>query len=442
MMAQLGDPFVHTFPPSAYQSDAYVSSPQNWGIIQDNRGIMYVSNTSGVLEHDGYSWQLVGGTGYNGRFKVAKNSEGKIYVGSKDNLGYLAPDTTGKMQFVSLLPYLKNKYPEVNVNSIAALGRDIYFNTENNLFLWSGNKFNVWENKAGITRIFPSQNKLYAIDKEKGLSVLENGGFKALPGGESLKNLEVTALLPLPPTTDSNLNFFVVTHENGLYSYKNQALKKLDAKPAKVLDDERFMHGLTLADGNIALATVSNGVVIMSHDGQVINFIDQENGLGDNAVISLYIDKEGGLWAALNKGISRINYPSPVTYLDETSGLDGIVLEILKKDQFLYAGTASGLYILNEKDVLPTFQKLPQLQREVWKMLDLGNSILILNPLGVYELKGKNLERISPPTENIEYKTVYRSGNNQNKFYIGTTKGLFVMTHQRGKWSGKGKLKM
>lgn len=90
VVAQIGDPFIQNFPPLAYQSDGYVSSPQNWGIVQDNRGIMYFSNTSGVLEYDGITWQLVKGTGYAGRFQFAKNSEGQIFVGSTNDLGYLA----------------------------------------------------------------------------------------------------------------------------------------------------------------------------------------------------------------------------------------------------------------------------------------------------------------------------------------------------------------
>ncbi|RDV12006.1 hypothetical protein DXT99_23025 [Pontibacter diazotrophicus] len=441
VLAQLGDPFVQSYPPSAYQNKGFVSSPQNWDIIQDNRGIMYVSNTSGVLEYDGLTWQLVKGTAYESRFQLAKNSEGRIFVGSTNDFGYLAPDTSGKMQFISLLPHLKGRYPEVRIGKIAAVGADIYFSAQNGLFRWSGKGFKVWESKTGLGRIFSAQNKLYLIDKKKGLCVLENDRFKTLPGGKSFIGLNTIALLPFPEHTEAASSFFVVTFDQGLYTFRDQELKKLEATPAKVLEQEYFMQGLMLADGTIALATLSNGVVVMNYEGQINNVIDKQNGLSDNGVLNLYTDKEGGLWAGLNKGISRIEYPSPVTYLSASSGLEGIVLDVLKKNERLYAGTSSGLFVSNEKEALPSFRKLPELQNEVWQVLDVGNSLLVVSTPGVYLLKENKLTRISPPTENIIYKSIYRSNRNKDKFYIGSSDGLSALTHHKGRWKWEGKIK-
>ena len=44
----VGFPAVRNYTPTRYQAHG-----QNFGITQDKRGMIYVANTSGVLEHDG-----------------------------------------------------------------------------------------------------------------------------------------------------------------------------------------------------------------------------------------------------------------------------------------------------------------------------------------------------------------------------------------------------
>ncbi|WP_345160499.1 adenylate/guanylate cyclase domain-containing protein [Pontibacter saemangeumensis] len=408
-------------------------------MIQDNRGILYISNTSGVMEYDGVSWHLVKNTDYEERFHLAKNSEGRIFVGNSTALGYLAPDSVGQMQFISLLPFLKGKYPELEIKGVAAVGQDVYFCAENNIFRWSGKGFKVFKSAAGIIRIFPSPDGLYVLHRTLGLGLLDRNRFKVVPGGEQFKSLNVTALLPMPATKASKQNFFVVTFDQGLYTYEDHVLKKLATASGGILKSTSFMHGITLADGTVALATTSEGVVVVNYAGDVIKVIVKESGLNDNTVLSLYTDPEGGVWAALNKGISRIDYPSPVSYLGEKSGLEGIVLDILKKDSRLYAGTTVGLYRMDEKAPLPEFQKLPQLQREVWKMLDIGkDSLLVVSSGGVYMLAGPTVKQLSPATKNIVYKTIHQSLHNPSNYYVGSSDGLALLTHRDGRWKWEG----
>lgn len=441
LQAQLGDPFILTFPPSAYQSDAYMSSPQNWGIVQDNRGMLYVSNTTGVLEFDGTKWQFVEGTAYTGRFQLAKGSSGVIYVGSTNDMGYLSPDSVGRMQFVSLLPHLKSSYPVTRVIRVVAVGSAIYFSTENRIFRWSGTDFKVWYSEAGFSRIFENRNKLYAIDKAEGLVVLQQEQFVKLPGTEQLKDFNVVALLPLPETAASKQSFFVVTHQEGLYTYRDSTLKKLQATPAALVQEASYMYGIQLPDSTYALATSNQGIIVLDHAGQVVKAINKRTGLSDNKVISLYTDREGGLWAALNKGISRIDYPSPVSFLNENSGLDGVVLSIFKKKNLLYVGTTSGLYIADEQDPVATFHSLPQLKTEVWKIIDAGDALLIAGSTGIYALTGSTLEKVSPPAKVTTYKTVLQSKREPAKFYVGSSAGLAMLSHRRGKWKWEGKVK-
>jgi hypothetical protein len=51
---EAGRPFIRH-----YTRKEYRASDQNWAIVQDDRGVMYVGNSVGVLEYDGVSWRLI-----------------------------------------------------------------------------------------------------------------------------------------------------------------------------------------------------------------------------------------------------------------------------------------------------------------------------------------------------------------------------------------------
>ncbi|GGK59060.1 adenylate/guanylate cyclase domain-containing protein [Rufibacter glacialis] len=409
-------------------------------MVQDNRGILYISNTSGILEYDGATWQMVQGTNFMSRFFLAKNSAETIFVGCKNDMGYLAPDSTGKMQFVSLLPHLKKKPEEFNVSQVATLGQEVYFSTENRIFRWSGKGFKEWFSSAGFWGVFRAGNHLYTIDKGQGVCVLQEEQWIALPGTKELGSQYVMALLALHPTPLAGQNLLLATYAHGLYTYQDNTLKKLTVFPAHFLAEEHIRHALPLADGTIALATLSKGVVVIDQKGKVKKVIDKRSGLNDKKVLSLFQDREGGLWAGLNIGISRIDYPAPITVLNEEAGFDGMVYSIQKKGDNLYVGTSSGLYVADETAREAKFHKFPQLQTEVWKILDLGKDLLVVGTTGVYVLEENTLRQISPDGNNGKCQNVHQSARNPRVFYVGTSKGLYRLTHDKGKWTWEGKV--
>src|SRR5688572_31761419 len=52
--AEEGRPFIRQYAPLELGG-----AGQNWAIVQDARGLIYVGSASGVLEFDGASWRLI-----------------------------------------------------------------------------------------------------------------------------------------------------------------------------------------------------------------------------------------------------------------------------------------------------------------------------------------------------------------------------------------------
>ena len=49
-----GQPFVRTYAPLDVNA-----AGQNWALVQDERGVIYVGSQSGVVEFDGVNWRLI-----------------------------------------------------------------------------------------------------------------------------------------------------------------------------------------------------------------------------------------------------------------------------------------------------------------------------------------------------------------------------------------------
>lgn len=66
-----------------YSYKEYDHAPQNWGIVQDKNGIIYVANHGGVLTFDGVSWRIIGTPKYDTVRSMAVDQAGTVFMGKK-----------------------------------------------------------------------------------------------------------------------------------------------------------------------------------------------------------------------------------------------------------------------------------------------------------------------------------------------------------------------
>src|ERR1700761_4832684 len=99
-----------------FLSSEYKANQQNFSIASDHRGLIYVANFAGVLEYDGTRWRNILTTERTKVNALATDKEGRIFVGTRGEVGYLKPDSAGDMKFVSLNRFLKKdkiEFPDV-----------------------------------------------------------------------------------------------------------------------------------------------------------------------------------------------------------------------------------------------------------------------------------------------------------------------------------------
>ena len=128
--------------------------------------MLYFANNGGVLEYDGVSWRLMRMPNNSVVKSLCMDESGKIFVGAQNELGYLAPDSTGLISYYSLTEQIPDSNRNFdNVGKTLSTNKGIYFQTDHFLFLWNGTAMKIWKPEADFV-IFLVNNKLFLHERK------------------------------------------------------------------------------------------------------------------------------------------------------------------------------------------------------------------------------------------------------------------------------------
>ena len=428
-----GIPFIQNHGQKEYGAGA-----QNWALAQDHRGLLYAANNLGVLEYDGVRWRLIPTAKGNVVRSLGVAADGKVYVGSVGELGVLEPDADGQTRYTSLtglLPEADRQFTDVWVT--AATPRGILFQTRERLLLLSGGRFRSWRAATSFHVAFVAQGRILVRQREVGLLELKGDRLELIPGGDRFAKESVFTVLPLEPGA-----LLVGSRNLGFWRLADGALTGFPTEADGFLKLNSLYHGAQLSDGTLALATISGGVALMDRAGRLKGILDRAAGLlGDN-VKSLFPDRQGALWMALDNGISRVEWPSSVTLFDERLGLRGTVWALHRHQGTLYAATGQGVFALAAGPGSTggyrrqRFQPLPGLAIQSSAFLSMDQTLLLACGRGVFDLQGPRLRPVRPSSTNAI--SLCRSRVDPNRVFVGLQGGLAALRRVAGGWVDEG----
>jgi ligand-binding sensor domain-containing protein len=191
-----GLPFIKNFNSSQYLH--LTSQIEHSAILQDNSGRMLIGSHGGILVYNGNTWHFIEMPGRSQVWSLAKDSNGRVFVGASDNLGYLTPDSAGKTHFVSLVAHLPAELRSVgDVWQTIATPEGVYFKLNHYLMRWKDNKFKVWKAEKSFGAMQLIKGKLYIHTPEQGLIVLKDDRFEPFSADKIFVQSQVKFLLPL-----------------------------------------------------------------------------------------------------------------------------------------------------------------------------------------------------------------------------------------------------
>jgi len=435
-----GIPYIQNYSPKEYGASAQI-----WCVDQDENGIMYFGSNSGLLEFDGTHWR-VNSLPQKTPVRSIGIEDGRIYVGSRNEVGYFSRSPEGILQYYSLV----DRIPEENRNfnavwNIYPTGDTLYFRTSEYVFRFSSGKTDIWLTETRFHQSFFANKTFYIFEKNTGMKYIQGNDLKLAPSGEFFKDKYVYTFFPFDEE-----NYFLTTRLHGSFLYDLKSLKPFPMKDEVFLSRCRTIFGTAIGDGLFALATTKNGLVIFDRAGNIRKVINTAAGIREDFSSFVFKDRENGIWLAMNNGISRIDALAPTTRYTRFLGLNGTIIKTMRYKGRLYAVATGGLFVLDEEnpqrlmsnapeDVMgkayfPTFKPMFQIQNQTWDLKEVDGELLLGYYGGLASVGGENLDKIHE-WRITQPSYIHQLNEMPQYMFVGLWRGLSIMKKVNGRWT-------
>ncbi|HVZ97629.1 MAG TPA: triple tyrosine motif-containing protein [Chitinophagaceae bacterium] len=426
-----------------YPKDAYNAGTQNRGLVEDQNGVMYFANYDGLLSYDGVYWKLYPLPNKTVVRSVAIGKDNKIYVGGEDEFGYFTPDNNGKLTFTSLKPLLPGKNrPFSDIWFISILGNDVFFMCRERIFQLSSRTVSVYPAASKWLFMGESNGRLIAQDSRNGMLEFKNDIWTPFVKHSAFpSNYLVTCIFPFG--SDSS---FVGTVNTGFYILYQNNITPFHFQGANPFLNERVLTAIPITKDWLAIGTNLSGIYIVSKQGKIIQNFSRKEGLQNNNILKLFLDRSHNLWLGLDNGIDFIAYNNAIKHiypekLNEGSGYTSIVYK-----NVLYVGTSNGLYSLpiTPKEDLSfsngEFKPIAGTKGSTWGLSEINGKLLLGHHDGAFQITGERIDPITTATSFwtfLPYSNVFPS----NIVLAGNDFGISMLQFQNGRFILKENIK-
>ncbi|RVU33279.1 hybrid sensor histidine kinase/response regulator [Rheinheimera riviphila] len=413
-----------------YKPKAYNAGTQNWAIVQDQRGILYVGNNVGVLEFDGVQWQTIQTSNQSVVRSLAVGPDGRIFVGAKGDLGFIDP-AVGP-HFVSWTERIPEQYRDFSdIRQTFVTPEGVMFVSRRDVFLINEQQVHTWRSDSNFGKAFQIDNKILIVDAALGLLQFIDGKLQPVAGTSTLvsKNIFV-----IEAWHDKQL--LIGCRNTGFFLLDEQGLRPFATDIDNRLQQALLYNSKRLRNGLLAIATVRDGVFLLNEQGKLLNHLNINSGLLNDNVRAMYEDPQQGLWLALDHGLARVEASSAISLYNHVTGLTGNVHALHRHQQHLYAGTSQGLFRLESSSGKQSaFVQLPQLKFQTWDLASVGDDLLVANNKGVYLLADEQaLPLLSLP---VSSKVLLQSKQQPQRVWIGLQNGLMSLRKTAAGWQAE-----
>ena len=206
---ETGNPFI-----TNYYAEEYKGHSQNWSIIQDKRGLIYIANGNGIMVYDSDSWEMINIPNDLMVRDLAISGNGLIYAASHNELGYLQPNDQGKTEYISLRDSVNIESDIGTIWEIIQIDEKIYFRSMNYLICLDKNGFKHWKAKTSFDLSFKYNNDIYLYEEKNGLFIIKNDELVFAPFGEKIVDYNFNSANQI----EDKVVF--INNKNGLFIYK------------------------------------------------------------------------------------------------------------------------------------------------------------------------------------------------------------------------------
>ena len=427
--------FSQEIPPiESFSPNDYKAGNQNWSIGQAEDKNIYVANNKGLLEYNGARWNLYKMPNQTIVRSVAVIHD-LIYTGSYMDFGFWKRNNYGILIYNSLISKLKQDLIEdEEFWNIIPFEEFVLFQSLDRIYIYNtlNSSFNIITSKSKIVKAFKVGETLYYQEQGIGVSKIENGKPILVTNDLIIRDKEIVNIF------EQNSALLFHTRDYGFYKYQNLTFQKWNISSNDLLENISVYNSIRLRNGNFILGTISNGVVKLDKDGNLLFQINKNSGLSNNTILSAFQDVSGNIWLGSDNGVNVLNLNSPYRVYTDTEGYLGTVYAAETINDILYLGTNQGLfYKLYNSD--EKFKLVEGTKGQVWFLKEINGILFCGHDKGSFEISGTIAKPISLGEGIWSIKTI---PGNTNQLIQGNYNGLSIIEKsQTGRWRYSYKIK-
>lgn len=306
-------------------------------------------------------------------------ADGSTYYGALGSWGRVVATANGQVRPVSMVP---DAFPPwvraTNFVQILPTPSGVYFAGWNGIVFWNrATGQNTFFALPAVACIFVLGNDVFASSHEKGVRRLDpNDG--SLQPTQGLDSTFVDNVVPL-----SAGRYLLSTTDGRLLVYARGALTPWTGPLVGDLSG-RVSALKKLVEGEIAVAVVGRGLFITDEHGAIRTALTTAE---YHRVVHLANNEPGVLWAAVESGVTKVLYGSPVSLVGQALGLPVWFPQVVAWKNSIVVASAGQLYVPvpTIQGTATRFELMPgQPESGAWAIAAEGDRLLAGNRDGVF----------------------------------------------------------
>ena len=238
-------------------------------------------------------------------------------------------------------------------------------------------------------KFFSFNNRLWIRQNGVGLEVLnKKNRLEKIEGGDFFADKKVDLLW------NTSQGILIGTREDGLMLLKDGQVKSYACQASDYFKETKLYCNTPIANNKMACGTQAGGVVIIDESGNIEEAFTKKSGLNNDNVRSLFYDRQGFLWAALDEGLSMIELNSSFRLYKSEKGNNENINSVYADNNYVYTATTNGLYCAlksssGKAEFLPV-QNSPSVFYNSISAIKLPSGkkiVLTLSQNGIYQLE-------------------------------------------------------
>ena len=415
-----------------YTPKTYGAENQNWGISQGLQKQLYFANNEGLLEFNGAYWQLYKAPN-NSIMRSVKVIDSLVFTGCHMEFGFWKKDAFGKLNYTSISNKLKTPMLEdEEFWGIIDYEKWVLFQSLKRIYIYDTEQetFKIIDSESVLEKIFKVENTIYYQKINDGLYKIENGEEVLVSQEMPFRNNIIVDIYRIEET------LVLATRQDGFYVLQGKTLEKWRPKSESTLSKTTIYSSKQLSDGSLVIGTISNGIFHLNKEGSILQHINQEKGLNNNTVLSIYEDKDQNIWLGLDNGISVLNFNSPFKAFNDLNGKIGAVYTSVIHNDNLYLGTNQGLFYRGV-DSSEDFNFIQGTKGQVWCLKKINDALFCGHNSGTFLIENGLATLIASVPGTWDLKKISSS----NELLLqGNYNGLYVLEKKEGAWGVRNKI--